>query len=221
VNQPQNLATKSKMSALTSIWVNSSLAVMVVGLLALNVATLMINDVHSEGYRFLERLIGITVSAATLHDILANSPTQARKAEVESRTKAIRAERDEVAKRHEELAGQHRKLSSDHANLQGKHKKLSVDHSDLKAQSLNRANVVRATSQRIGSRVATVGARGVSSFLARITPGAGAAVSAGVLAWDLADLCETMKALGDLDAAFGHGLLNPKRVCGLTIPSWN
>ena len=221
----------------------------VVGLLTLNIATLTNDAVHSTGYSLLERTLGVALSAAALGDILANSPVRKKRAEIDVATRTMRSERDalhasnailsgerdSVTKKHNELDERHRALSNEHAGLQGKHKKLEVDHAvlegnhkklttdhdGLKAQSMKRAQVARATSQRIGSKVATVGARGVSSFLPRIAPLAGAAVSAGVLAWDIADLCDTMKALDDLDEAFGQPHSGQGKVCGLTVPKWN
>lgn len=215
-----------------AIW---TLSAMVIGLLAFNVATLTNDQVHSTGYSLLERTLGIAVSAAALGDMLAHSPSNMRKTEIKTATRTIRAERDvlhasnmilsverdSVTKKHKELDERHRVLSNEHADLQGKHKKLAVDHDGLKGQSLKRAEIARATSKRIGSKVVTVAARGVSSFLPRIVPYAGAAVSAGVLAWDIADLCDTMKALEELDVAFGQPSAGQGKVCGLTVPTWN
>ncbi len=193
----------------------------VVGLLALNVATLTNDVVHSTGYSLLERTLGVALSAAALGDILANSPSKKRKTEVETATRTLRSERDSVAKKHLELDECHRALTNEHAGLQERHKKLAVDHDGLKGQSLKQAQVARATSQRIGSKVVTVAARGVSSFLPRIVPYAGAAVSATILTWDITDLCDTMKALDDLDMAFGQPPSGQGKVCGLTVPTWN
>jgi hypothetical protein len=229
-----------------AIWV---LSVTVVGLLTLNITTLTNDAAHSAGYGLLERTMGVALAAATLGDILANSPVRKKKAEIEVATRTIRtekdvllashnaisSERDSVAKKHNELDERHRALSSEHADLQGKHKKLAVEHDDiqgkhkkltsdhdgLKSQSLNRANVARAASKRIGPKVVAVAARGVSTFIPRIVPVSGAAVSAGVLAWDIFDLCETMKALDELDVAFEQAPTGQGKVCGLTVPKWN
>lgn len=168
------------------------LIAMVVGLLGLNIATLTNDRVHEAGYSMLERVLGIALSAAALGDFLANSPSK-----------------------------KHQALSNEHADLQGKHKKLAVDHEGLKAQSLKRAQVARAASTRIGSKVVAVGARGVATFLPRIVPVFGAAVSAGVLALDIIDLCDTMKALDVLDVEFGQPSTGSGKVCGLTVPKWN
>lgn len=187
--------TKLQPGVKTPTWIGIAiwpLIAMVVGLLALNIATLTNDRVHSAGYSLLERALGVALSAAALGDFLANSPSK-----------------------------KHRALSNEHADLQGKHKKLAVDHEGLKAQSLKRAQVARAASTRIGSKVVAVGARGVATFLPRIVPYAGAAVSAWVLAWDIADLCDTMKALDELDVAFGQPSADSGKVCGLTVPKRN
>lgn len=230
--------TKLQPVVQTSAWIGIAiwpLIAAVVGLLALNVATLTNDKVHSAGYSMLERVLGVALSAAALGDFLAHSPSNVRKAEVKTATRTIRSERDalhasnmilsverdSVTKKHKELDERHRALSNEHADLQGKHKKLTVDHDGLKDQSMKRAEVARATSKRIGAKVVTVAARGVSTFLPRIVPIAGAAVSAGVLAWDIADLCDTMKALDELDVAFGQPPSGQGKVCGLTVPKWN
>lgn len=230
--------TKLQPVVQTPAWIGIAiwpLIAIVVGLLALNVATLTNDKVHSAGYSMLERVLGVALSAAALGDILANSPTRKKAAAVDVATKIIRAEkdvlrasisvlsaeRDSISRKHQKLDEQHRTLSSEHSDLQGKHKKLAVDHDGLKGQSLKRAEVARATSKRIGSKVVTVAARGVSTFLPRIVPIAGVAVSAGVLAWDIADLCDTMKALDELDVAFGQPPTGSGKVCGLTVPTWN
>lgn len=222
----------------TPAWIGIAvwpLIAMVVGLLALNIATLTNDRVHSAGYNLLERALGVALSAAALGDILANSPVRKKRAEIDVATRTVRAEKDalqasnkvlsaeqeSMARKHKELDERHRALSNEHADLQGKHKKLATDHDGLKGQSLKRAEVARATSKRIGSKVVTVGARGVSTFLPRIVPYAGAALSATVLAWDIADLCDTMKALDDLDTAFDQPSAGQGKVCGLTVPTWN
>jgi len=207
----------------------------VVGLLTLNITTLTNDRAHSAGYSLLEGTLGVALTASALADFLANSPVHKKRAEIDVATRTIRAEKDAlqasnkvlsaeqeiVARKHKELDERHRALSNEHADLQGRHKKLAMDHDGLKDQSLKRAAVARATSQRIGSKVVTVAARGVSTFLPRIVPYAGAAASAGVLAWDIADLCDTMKALDELDVAFSQPSAGHGKVCGLTVPTWN
>jgi hypothetical protein len=187
--------TKLQPVVQTPAWIGIAiwpLIAAVVGLLALNVATLTNDKVHSAGYSMLERVLGVALSAAALGDLLANSSSK-----------------------------KHQVLSSEHAALQGKHKKLAVDHNGLKTLSMNRANVARAASKRIGPKVVAVAARGVSTFIPRIVPVSGAVVSAGVLAWDIVDLCETMKALDELDVAFEQAPTGQGKVCGLTVPKWN
>jgi hypothetical protein len=187
--------TKLQPVVQTPAWIGIAiwpLIAAVVGLLALNVATLTNDKVHSTGYSMLERVLGIALSAAALGDFLANSTSK-----------------------------KHQVLSNEHAALQGKHKKLAVNHEGLKAQSLKRAQVARATSKRIGSKVVAVAARGAASFLPRTVPVAGAAVSATVLALDIADLCDTMNALDELDVAFEQAPNGQGKVCGLTVPKWN
>jgi hypothetical protein len=216
--------TKLQPVVQTPAWIGIAIWLLiaaVVGLLALNVATLTNDKVHSTGYSMLERVLGVALSAAALGDFLANSPLNKRRTEVETATRTLRSERDSLANKHFVLNERHRALTNEHADLQGKHKKLSADHDGLKAQSLKRAEVARKTSMRIGSKVVAVSARGVSTFIPRIVPVAGAAVSAGVLAWDIVDLCDTMKALGELDAAFEHASADEKKVCGLSVPKWN
>lgn len=221
----------------TPAWIGIAiwpLIAMVVVLLGFNIATVTNEQVHSAGYNLLERTLGVALSAAALGDILANSPVRKKKAEIDVATRTIRAEKDALqesnrvlsaeqestARKHKELDERHRALTNEHSNLQERHKKLAVDHDGLKGQSLKQAQVARATSQRIGSKVVTVAARGVSSFLPRIVPYAGAAVSATILAWDITDLCDTMKALDDLDMAFGQPPSGQGKVCGLTVPTW-
>jgi hypothetical protein len=187
--------TKLQPAVQTRAWIGIAiwpLIAMVVVLLGLNIATLTNDRVHEAGYSMLERVLGVALSAAALGDFLANSPSK-----------------------------KHQALSNEHSDLQAKHKKLAVDHNGLKDQSMKRAAVARASSKRIGSKVVAVGARGVSTFLPRIVPIAGAAVSAGVLAWDIADLCDTMKALDDLDVAFEQAPTGQGKVCGLAVPKWN
>jgi hypothetical protein len=187
--------TKLQPVVQTPAWIGIAiwpLIAAVVGLFALNVATLTNDKVHSTGYSMLERVLGVALSAAALGDFLANSPSKKQ-----------------------------RTLSNEHADLQAKHKKLAVDHNGLKAQSMNRANVARAASKRIGPKVVAVAARGVSTVLPRSLPLTCAVVTGTVLALDILDLCETMKALDELDVAFEQAPTGQGKVCGLAVPKWN
>ncbi len=218
---PAPLASASRPSALASIWTTISLAALVVVLLASNGATLTNESAHSTGYRLLEKVIGVTLSTATAYDLLSNSPSQIRKVEVESKTQALRAERDALHLANRTVSGERDAIAARHKELAARHQALSTDHDSLKAQAAKRADIAKATSKRIGTKVSAVAARGVSSFLPRVAPAAGAAVSAGILAWDIADLCDTMKALSDLDSAFENSPADQKNVCGLSVPKWN
>ncbi len=222
----------SIVSTLASAWLSLVLAATVLALLVLNVATLTNNAVHAKVFGVLERVSDIAGLASLLPDILANSPTQTRKIEVESKTKSLRgekealliankgisAERDTLIKKVADLDARHRSLAEEHTNLQGKHKSLLATHDSLRKGSFDRANIARATSQRISQKVSIVAARGVVTLLPRSVPFAGAAISATVLTMDLVALCDTMRALDELNSAFDYSFANAEKVCGLKVP---
>ncbi|MBK8121020.1 MAG: hypothetical protein IPK39_19020 [Sulfuritalea sp.] len=170
----------------------------VVGLLTLNIATLTNDAVHSTGYSLLERTLGVALSAVLLGTFWLTAPFVrkglksmlqeqcARERDALHASNAILSgERDSVTKKHNELDERHRALSNEHAGLQGKHKKLEVDHAvlegnhkklttdhdGLKAQSMKRAQVARATSQRIDRKLLPLAHEGsLSGFFHELRP---------------------------------------------------
>ena len=79
---------------------------------------------------------------------------------------------------------------------------------------------VTDTSRRVSRRVAFASARNVGSMAGEALPFIGVAVIVGATAWELADACEMMKDMRELDAAFNPDTpVTDDEVCGLEVPT--
>jgi DNA repair exonuclease SbcCD ATPase subunit len=126
---------------------------------------------------------------------------------------------------HHDQIAKYQKLATDHAELNTKHSKLSFDHNDLNVKHTKtiqiqeaQATTAKKVASKIAPRVMHTATRAASSLPAKVAPLAGTAVTIGMTAWDIKDMCETLKDLNELNSAFGHPAINKDTVCGIKIP---
>lgn len=189
------------------------------GLGSLNIATLINDQLHTASYSVLQRVLGAALADARLEKILSHSPSVERKRDVAVATEALRAEKTQLTSRNHELTSDNHKLTNKHAELEKSHKDISTKHADLKATNIKQAAVAKSVSQKIAERSAKTATRNIASLGGEAIPFLGTALILGVTAWDIYDLCETLKDINQINQAFGHPLENQQAICGQKVPS--
>ena len=189
------------------------------GLGSLNIATLINDQLHTASYSVLQRVLGAALTDATLEKFLSHSPSVERKRDVAVATEVLRAEKTQLTSRNHELTSSNHKLTNKHAELERSHKDISTKHTDLKATNIKQAAVAKNISQKIAERSAKTATRNIASLGGEAIPFLGTALILGVTAWDIYDLCETLKDINQINQAFGHPLENQQAICGREIPT--
>lgn len=198
-----------------SWWKRAKIVVLIssfLGLGSLNIATLLSDELHAAGYNALKAILGSALTDTTLTRLLSHSTTAKRKSDVAVATKMLVDDRTA-------LAVSNRNLSEKHAALERTHKDTSDKHIKLQNTSAKQAAVVRGVSKRISTRSAIGAARNIGSLPGEALPLLGTALVVGVTAWDIYDLCQTIKDLNEINTVFGHPVEDEKVVCGMKVPS--
>lgn len=182
------------------------------GLGSLNLATLVSDELHAAGYNALKSILGAGLTDATLTKLLSHSTTAKRTSDVAQATRVLM---DEKAA----LSASHRSLTDKHAALELAHKDISGKHVQLQQKSASQAAVVQKVSKRIATRSIVSASRNVSSLPGEAIPVLGTALVVGVTAWDIYDLCETIKDMNEINGAFGHPSEDQQMVCGMKVPT--
>ena len=153
---------------------NLLLAATLLGLVAMNITTLISDNFHTAAYAALGTALGYTLSSKLTDKILSRSSTVNRKNDVASATK--------------ELSRKNKSLKKRSSNLQKRIDKRSV--------------ALKKFSQRTAARSAIAATRNISSISGEAIPILGVAVIAGVTAWNIHDSCQMMKELDELNDEF-------------------
>ena len=172
---------------------NGLLAATLLGLVAMNITTLISDSFHTAAYAALGTALGYTLGSKLTDKMLSRSSTVNRKNDIAAATK--------------ELSRKNKSLRKQSANLQKKIDKRSV--------------VLKRFSQRTATRSAIAATRNISSISGEAIPILGVAVIAGVTAWNIHDSCQMMKELDELNDEFELQLhLEEKQtVCGIEVPT--
>ncbi len=172
---------------------NGLLAATLLGLVAMNITTLISDSFHTAAYAALGTALGYTLGSKLADKMLSRSSTVNRTNDVASATK--------------ELARQNKSLKKQSANLQKKIDKSSV--------------ALKKFSKRAATRSAVAATRNLTSMSGEAIPILGVAVIAGVTAWNIHDSCQMMKELDELNAEFElqMHLEEKQTVCGIEVPT--
>lgn len=199
----------------TSWWRRAKIVILVfsfLGLGSLNVATLLNDQLHVAGYNALTSILGSALTDATLTRLLSHSTVAKRKSDVAIATKNLLDEKNA-------LMASNRNISGMHAALERTYKEVSDRHIKLQNTASKQAAVVSGVSKRIATRSAIGASRNVASLPGEALPLLGTALVVGVTAWDIHDLCLTIKDLNEINNAFGHPVEDEKAICGMKVPS--
>jgi len=210
-----NSSMSQPVSILETLWRKSKTLLIVsalLGLISLNVLTLLNDAIHAAGYNALKTILASALPDATVSRMLRASPTTKRRGEVMRATKALS---NENAK----LAASNKAIEKKRIALERANKKIGAEHAVLKSISGKQTLTAQKISKRLATRSLANATRNASSVAGEAIPLIGTAIIVGVTAWDVHDACETMKDINELNGAFGHAKEDQTRVCGLKVPS--
>lgn len=184
--------------------------VLMLGLGALNVLTLVNDNAHMTGVGFLKSMLGPVLAEATMSRLLSQSPEQKMSA-LERSNKALKA-------KHVELTNLSAARAQEYAALEKSNKAVSARHRELVNVSNSRAQVVKNISTRIGRRVVINAGKNMASYAVEIVPFVGVAAITALTISDLYDDCQTLKDLNILNISFEHETNDEDIVCGMRLP---
>jgi hypothetical protein len=173
---------------------NGLLAISILVLVAVNIATLISDSFHTAAFAMLGTALGYTVGSKLTDKMLSRSPTISRK--------------NDVALETEKLSRSNQTLKRQTDNL-----KKTIDKKSV---------AIKGFSKRMVARSVAATARNLSSLSGQAVPILGVAVIAGVTAWNVHDSCETVKELNALNTELAlepHLEKDNQKVCGVDIPS--
>jgi hypothetical protein len=177
-------------------------AALVLGLVAINVLTLIDAKFHSFAYGFV---VSTVKTLGLGNTVLANSPTMVKEREIESTTRNFQAE---VSRLKNAVAA----LSVANVALLAENAKLTAWRDRSKTTVSRIANKIRARSARNASV-------NVADLLPASIPLAGIPVSIALTVMDVNDACSTMKDLNEMNQEFELDNEDVTRVCGIRVPS--
>lgn len=184
------------------------------GLVSLNVLTLLNDAIHAAGYNALRAILAPALSDAALSRMLSDSPTAVRKREVKTATKAFANENARLAASNKTI--EKKRIALEKANIQ-----IRAENSKLKSITEERSLTAQKISKRLVARSLANATRNAASVAGEVIPVVGTAIILSVTAWDIYDACETMKDVNELNSAFGHPQEDKNKVCGMKVPLMN
>ncbi len=205
--EASSIASKVRKSLKSGLFIS-----VIVGLLTLNVLTLLNDAIHTMGYNALKAVLASALPKAMSTRVLRTSPTNMRKNEVKAATSLL-------AKENASLIASNTTLKKSYAGLEQSHLALKAKHADLENLSRKRAMATRTFTERLTKRTARNISINAASVGAEAIPFAGAAIVVGVTAMDIKDACDTMKDLNTLNVSdFGQEGVDHNKVCGMEYP---
>lgn len=213
INQPIGDSTTSSAAASLRRWIGRlTIAGLIIGLAALNVLTVLSEEVHSTMYSGLRAVLARVTSTSILERAIKNSPTVRRRQDSETATKVLQAEKAGIA-------ASSKALQEKHAGLERAFRDLETKHGALTRVSATRTAAVQSFSERMARRAATNAVRNTSAAPAESIPILGTTIMVAVTALDVIDACNTIKELNELGSVFGTGPQNHTTVCGIHVPT--
>lgn len=188
------------------------------GLVSLNIATLVSDSLHTVAFNVLGSAL-VPLGPGLTAEILRSAPVVKRKYDVEVATQEQRDKYMRLEKRYERLKRSHTKLNTNHKKLEASHTEISKKHNMLKIKSARKAEAVQKASRRMANRTVVGARRNIASLPGESIPLIGTALIVGVTAWDIYDSCENLKDLNELNDVFKHHREDQTQVCGIKVPT--
>lgn len=178
---------------------------LVLGLVAINVLTLIDAKFHSSAYGVVVSTVKAFKAFGLGDTVLANSPTMVKEREIESTTRNLQAEVS--------------RLEVSVAALSVANTALLADKKILNEWRDRSKNTVSRIASKIKARSARNAAANVAELLPASIPLLGIPVNVALTVMDVNDACNTMKDLNEMNQEFELDQEDVTRVCGLRVPS--
>lgn len=107
-----------------------------------------------------------------------------------------------------------------HSSMQ-KYNAIEARNIELRRVSVKRANTAKRISTRIAYRAERHAVKSASSFLPKITPIIGSAITATLTIMEINDDCQTLQDLNELNVDFELEKKDENTVCGMDITFLN
>jgi hypothetical protein len=206
-------AISHEAGAPSGVFVKLLLTALVAGLVVMNLATLLNDTVHTTAFGAVRAILGTVLDDAALSRVVAYSPTVTRRSEVGRATREMLAESQRLRAANAKLASDSRELGRIHGDLTAKHR-------NLEALSRKQANAAVAVSRRVAARSLGSAIRSAGSVAGKAIPIAGTGLIIGMTAWEIHDLCETMKDMAYMGGQYGEASPDASpAVCGFRPPT--
>jgi len=170
-----------------------ALTLLMVGSLALSLATVTVSGVFS------------TLSSA----VEAVTGPRTVRARHQARLHGLSIKNAELKTRNDKLAAENGRVK----------RALADTRVTYRGRVLQAREAVKDTSGRLARRVTIASSRNAASVFAEALPFVGVGVIVAATAWELNDSCEMMKDLHELDVAFNpESAIDGTEVCGTRVP---
>lgn len=187
-------------------------AIVIAGLVLMNVLTLLSDRVHSTAFGLFEGVLASVLTDAALSRVTGKSPTVQRKSDVVRATK-------QLSDRNKQLVTSHAALQTKHDSLERNHRRLDTEHKALTTRIKTQNAKIAEVSKRLATRTIANAGRNTASLAGQAIPVVGTGLILGVTAWDVYDACEFMKESNHLNALIGEMRQDESKVCGIKLPS--
>jgi hypothetical protein len=217
------------------------------GLASFNVLTLTNSGAHEKGYKFLEQIARQVLPEHAVDRLLMQSPSVMKKNAITLATHHLRITNDDLVSKNRQLISDRERMAISTQALAGKTQNLAAatnrlatstrtlafetntlakEHAALRSTASalkSTADIQRAAVRQFSTRMAARSTlnvtRNVASIPGKALPFVGTGIIVAGTAWDLYDLCESLRDMNLLNAEFGNGQEDLRHVCGVTIPT--
>ncbi|NDP49484.1 MAG: hypothetical protein GZ085_14070 [Sulfuriferula multivorans] len=179
---------------------------------ALNVLTLVSDQVHAAGYSAITAILAKVAPATASARFLSNSPTAKMQRDIAVATKKSSQEKAV-------LVASSKALEAKHVALEKNFNKVEASHAALKRTAEIRAVAVKTTSRRLAVRSLKNVTRNVGAVFGEAVPFLGTSIMLTVTALDVRDACETLKDINKLNDVFDLQIEDETKVCGMEVPT--
>jgi hypothetical protein len=185
------------------------------GLLTLNVLTLVDDGIHAKAYGVLESVVQGTVAGP----MLKNSSTEVRRRDVAVATQVLRSQKDHLARQTMNLVAATNIFISNASRLQAEKAEVEALLRTWKTKYSRAQAATQRFSRGVAQRLAKGANRTVSLLVGKAVPYFGIAVTVAMTSLDLKDSCDTVKEINQLALSMEETATDESTVCGLSVPT--
>jgi hypothetical protein len=180
------------------------------GLGALNVLTLVNDNIHAAAYGVVKMVVANSFVEAigrffSSNPILINSPTNKRNLAINVGTEKLLAEKAMLIAANRTLENKHEILAKSHKMLEEKHKTSTA--------------ALKTFSSKVAARTIKNATRNITGMAGEAIPYIGVTVMVAVTALDIEDACNNMRDLNEMNNTAGLATEDATKVCGMIVPT--